>query len=621
METHEEQLLVNHTPSRRHHPSTDGALQHSASVSNCCIEVDTIKSFSEPCTHSLIVPVWLHHESNPDDKVLVYALLDEQSNACLAKESVLERLNISGPEIELDLSTVLARQTIASRRITGLVVRGVHETAEIPLPETYTRDIIPARRSQIPRPETARRWHHLATIAEYLIYPKEDIDVGLLIGANCIRAIKPREIIPGDDDPYAKKTALGWGIVGRVTSNNSEVDSDICVNRIVTREVFPAERLTQCNFVLRTQIKEVLNPVQINRMFELNFNEKEEGRALSHDDRLFMQKVNEGICQRPDGHYEIPLPLRDENVRFSNNKDLALSRLNKLKRRLQNDGKYSKDYTSFMKGLLENNHAERVPQEELHLDNGRVWYIPHHGVYHPRKPEKIRVGFDCSAEYKGECLNRHLLQGPDLINNLVGVLCRFRKEQTAVMCDIDGMFHQVYENINHRNLRFLWWENGDFDSDPGEFRMIVHIFGATSSPGCANFALKTAANDYEDECGSSAANFVRQDFYVDDSLKSVPTAQDAIKLIEDVKTLCKRGGFRLHKLLSNDRDVIKAIPSEDLASDIKNLDLGRDDLPIERALGIQWCVESDMLRFRINLSNRPPTRRSILSTVSSVFDP
>ena len=275
-----------------------------------------------------------------------------------------------------------------------------------------------------------------------------------------------------------------------------------------------------------------------------------------------------------------------------------------------------------MKGLLENNHAERVPQEELNLDNGQVWYIPHHGIYHPKKPEKIRVVFDCSAEYKEECLNWHLLQGPDLINNLVGVLCRFRKERTAVMCDIEGMFHQVHVNINHRNLlRFLWWENGDFDSDPVEFRITVHLFGATSSPGCANFALKTAADDYEDECGSNAANFVRQDFYVDDGLKSVLTAQDAIKLIEDVKTLCKRGGFRLHKFLSNDREVIKAIPSEDLATDIKNLDLGRDDLPIERALGVQWCVESDTLRFRINVSNRPPTRRSILSTVCSVFDP
>ena len=61
--------------------------------------------------------------------------------------------------------------------------------------------------------------------------------------------------------------------------------------------------------------------MQISRMFELDFDEKEEARALSHDDRLFMQKVKEGIRQLPDGHYKIPLPLRYENVRFPNNKD------------------------------------------------------------------------------------------------------------------------------------------------------------------------------------------------------------------------------------------------------------------------------------------------------------
>lgn len=47
---------------------------------------------------------------------------------------------------------------------------------------------------------------------------------------------------------------------------------------------------------------------------------------------------------------------------------------------------------------------------------GNTWYIPHHGVYHPRKPEKIRVVFDCSAKFAGTSLNDHLLTGPDLTN-------------------------------------------------------------------------------------------------------------------------------------------------------------------------------------------------------------
>ena len=108
--------------------------------------------------------------------------------------------------------------------------------------------------------------------------------------------------------------------------------------------------------------------------------------------------------------------------------------------------------------------------------------------------------FDCAVEYESESLNKHLLQGPDLTNNLTGVLCRFRQETNAFICDIEAMFHQVKVNEEYRDLlRFLWWENVDLTKQPKEYRMTVHLFGATSSPGCANFALKSTANDYEAE--------------------------------------------------------------------------------------------------------------------------
>ena len=54
----------------------------------------------------------------------------------------------------------------------------------------------------------------------------------------------------------------------------------------------------------------------------------------------------------------------------------------------------------------------------------------------------IRVLFDLSAEYKGTCLNKELLPGPDLTNQIIGVLLQF-KEEHGVMGDIEDMFHQV----------------------------------------------------------------------------------------------------------------------------------------------------------------------------------
>lgn len=93
-----------------------------------------------------------------------------------------------------------------------------------------------------------------------------------------------------------------------------------------------------------------------------------------------------------------------------------------------------------MSKLVEKSYAERIPADEVISTICHVWYLPHHSVYHLRKPDKLQVVFDCSAAYEGISLNSHLLQGPDLTNNLTGVLLRFRQERTAIMAD-NGSHH------------------------------------------------------------------------------------------------------------------------------------------------------------------------------------
>lgn len=80
----------------------------------------------------------------------------------------------------------------------------------------------------------------------------------------------------------------------------------------------------------------------------------------------------------------------------------------------------------------------------------------------------------------------------------------------------------------------------------------------------------------------------------------------------------------MHKFTLNFREVrevIEAIPVEDHAQGIQKIDMDRDALPIEHALGVQWCIEKDSFTFRITLKDRPCTRRGILSTTSSIYDP
>ena len=417
-------------------------------------------------SHSLIVPVWLYQRGYPEKKELVYALLDDQSDACFVSEEILQKLAISGPQVQLKLSTVLGEDFVACQKINDLVVRGVNENQEVMLPKTYSRKEIPAKRGQIPRPETVKKWPHLKRIEEHLLPYQHDAYVGLLIGANCTKAIKPREVIPGaDDDPYAVRTTLGWGVIGVINQStiDSQENSYCSCNRIVSREIEDSLVKTVSHVVAKTSAKELFVPAQVSRMFEHDFSEvSKEEKTLSFLDRRFLNTLESNIQRLSNGHYEILLPLKEERLKLPNNRNLALSRLHRLNHRLKKDSKYRSHYETFMKDMIDKGQAEKVPDNELHLDNGRVWYIPHHGVYHPQKPDKIRVVFDASAEFNGESLNKHLLQGPDLTNNLTGVLCRFRKETVAFTCDVEGMFHQVYVHPDSSKISVVGQKN------PGE---------------------------------------------------------------------------------------------------------------------------------------------------------
>ena len=138
--------------------------------------------------------------------------------------------------------------------------------------------------------------------------------------------------------------------------------------------------------------------------------------------------------------------------------------------------------------------------------------------------------------------------------------------------DVEKMFHQFIVPKNDQNyLRFLWWPNGDTELPPKEYRMKVHLFGATASPGSASYAIKHLANQ-ERVTYPTAAHFIIHDFYVDDGLTSVESTEEAKALIEGAREVCRGGGLRLHKFIANDRSVMQSIPKSEQASDI-NWDL------------------------------------------------
>jgi hypothetical protein len=63
-------------------------------------------------------------------------------------------------------------------------------------------------------------------------------------------------------------------------------------------------------------------------MLEQDFSERnEKKKSLSQEDRRFLKQTKEAIHITDDGHYEMPLPFRDESVKLPFNRSLAESRL------------------------------------------------------------------------------------------------------------------------------------------------------------------------------------------------------------------------------------------------------------------------------------------------------
>ena len=92
-----------------------------------------------------------------------------------------------------------------------------------------------------------------------------------------------------------------------------------------------------------------------------------------------------------------------------------------------------------MQTIFDNDHAEIVPQEDLRPDK-LCWYLTHFGEYHPKKKDKIRVVFDSAAESHWLSLNKLLFSGPDLTNNLLGVLLRFRQDLVPLVGALSKCF-------------------------------------------------------------------------------------------------------------------------------------------------------------------------------------
>ena len=189
------------------------------------------------------------------------------------------------------------------------------------------------------------------------------------------------------------------------------------------------------------------------------------------------------------------------------------------------------------------------------------------------------------------------------------------------MDNVELIYYHVRVPDNQQTyLKFLWWENHDVECHPQEFAICAHVFGGTSCGSCSNYDLRRIAVDNEAEFGKAAASTLLNNFYVDDLLKSIGNINIAKQFVKDVISMCRSGGFNLTKSVFNSKELLQSIPEQQKRQETKHQDLS-GDIPTEKALGICWNIVDDTFSFKITFDRRFLTKRTMLSMISSIYDP
>ena len=322
--------------------------------------------------------------------------------------------------------------------------------------------------------------------------------------------------------------------------------------------------------------------------------------------------------------------IKDPNV-LPNNFKHAFGKLKATERRLKSANQLDA-YNREIKDMIDRQVARKLSADEIANYGGPVHYLDHHAVHKPdSKSTKIRIVFNPTAPFMGYVLNEFWAKGPDVINNLPGVLLRFREGLYAFAGDISKMYHAVRTTPLVQHTHRMLWRNGRVDKDPDHLILTRVTFGDKPSGAIATIAMRETAERSKDthprEC-----DIIKRDSYVDDILSSRNKISEVVNITKGIDTVLEKGDFVIKHWVTN-ADLTEVPEMEKL-----NIVISEE----EKVLGIWWDLKSDylFLKAKVDFTKvrygkttgttyssigdtfpKHLTRRMVLSQVAKLFDP
>ena len=448
---------------------------------------------------------------------------------------------------------------------------------------------------------------------------KEELEIDLLIGSDYIWKFQRGQTIRGEpEEPVAIETELGYVLSGPLKPCEGRGYQEYSVN-------FVSQQKTDTSVSLDSEVR---------KLWDL------ESIGIRVNDEVHETFENE--ISFSDGKYSVKLPWRKGHDTLPSNYVHSLGRMQNQLRKLRKDPDVLAEYDAIIKDQLQTGVIETVAA--LEKPNDKLHYLPHQAVIRKdAETTKIRIVYDASAKESksGVALNDCLHTGPSLNPLLFDILVRFRENKVALVGDIEKAFLNIEADPGDRDcLRFLWVD--DYRKETPEiivYRFCRVVFGLNASPFLLNATIRHHLNKYV----STDPYFVQkmlEGFYVDDLVSGGNTTEDAFELYDKAKICMENGGFRMRKWKTNDlklrqkieqsersmhqSEIIPTVEEDETYAKSK-LD-PHSGAKGEKVLGLSWNIENDTIHFQFEHISRKkerlePTKRNLLSLLSSLFDP
>ena len=128
------------------------------------------------------------------------------------------------------------------------------------------------------------------------------------------------------------------------------------------------------------------------------------------------------------------------------------------------------------------------------------------------------------------------------MNNLIGILLRWREEQVALVGDIRKMFHSIHLKPLEKHCHRFLWRDLETDREPDVYVMTRVNMGDTPAPSISTEAVYKTADMFQTE-SPKAANLLERSSYVDDLIDSQPSTTEALKIAHETEEILAKGGF------------------------------------------------------------------------------